>query len=616
MHKDVGVFVSGAVGSGRRALLAALRERFPGAPALDLLPLQETDAPTVAILQALAAVGLREEPLGSDDEIFRAARRVARELEKKAKCPLLLRVPRDWGRIARQDELDDPTLSQADSLLRGLMETRAPVIVIADAFLDRRKVLLGAVREISLPLRRLTIQQIEPLGRWGVLEEHASALAEAPRYGSPVLLRLAVGALATGVPRARVFSALEAPDRARELAEPILAALARCPEGAAALGVLRELRVPVPLVNLCEALGLGSVEEALVTRCLGYGEVSYRVAAEVQAILRGNSAPNPASHRVLAGLHRALDGATSPQMLGQERIRHWAEKVHHLGAADSGTDSQWGEQQLPAPGFYWDRGRRQSERKEFLRAADTYRACLQKFPQDDYAWHYLGYNLEQGHGDPGEIEDAYRMAVRLAPYKSWWHGRLISFLIRTENFAEARGSWSAALPQLVQDPFGLCRDPILADQLHRWVASTWLDSNRPDDALAVLSSVDLSLRDDLPWLLDLKQQALLGQARLLWSNFLAQGSPDQDLRQRAFSLWEGMRLPHLQAPMPILEIMEDGLRMSWSLPLLLVQVDVPADPDAEIEWYAREHRSKRSIAGVGQDSLEELARWLREVHGE
>lgn len=360
-------------------------------------------------------------------------------------------------------------------------------------------------------------------------------------------------------------------------------------------------------------------ERGYVVSILGYGEDSFRVAAEVQVLLRGNSEPSAVSHRLLAGLHQALDGATSPQTLGQERIRHWAEKVHHLGAAGPSTDAQWGEQELPAPGFYWDRGRRQSERKEFLRAAETYRACLQKFPGDDYAWHYLGYNLEQGRGDPGEIEGAYREAVRLAPYKSWWHGRLISFLIRAEKFGEARAAWSAALPRLIQDPFGLCRDSILADQLHRWVTMAWLEKEKPDDAMEVLSSVDRSLRDELPWLVDLKRQALSRRARLLWSHFLAQEAPDQELRQRAFSLWEKVwneiRSPHLQEPMPILEILEEGLRMSWSSPFLLVQIDVPVDPEEAIEWYAREHKSKRSEAGTGQDSLKDLARWLGEVHG-
>jgi hypothetical protein len=67
--------------------------------------------------------------------------------------------------------------------------------------------------------------------------------------------------------------------------------------------------------------------------------------------------------------------------------------------------------------------------------------------------------------------------------------------------------------------------------------------------------------------------------------------------------------------MPILEILEEGLRMSWSSPFLLVQIDVPVDPEEAIEWYAREHKSKRSEAGTGQDSLKDLARWLGEVHG-
>jgi hypothetical protein len=610
IRKGVNVFVVGPTGSGRRALLAELSRRLPKALTIDLLPLSETDAPSVAILEACRAVGLIDAIVDGADAIYDAARAVAKQLEAQSDGALVLRVPRDWARIARKDEVDDPMLAQANSLLRGLTSTRATVIVVADEHFDRQNVVPGAMRVVRLPRRSLSLEQLEQSQDWGPLRVAAEALRSRSVVASPVVLRLAVGAVASGVAIDEVVAWMNRSDTAR-LTEAIVATVERSIGGVEIIGILAALRSAVPLSALAQVLPTEPLSKALVTCCLGYGDDPFRISDDVLAVLREGHVAAPDDHFAVAKVHRSLDGASSPNELRtQQRVRHWAEKVHHLGAAGEAAVAEWSEQQLPSPAFYWDRARALSMRGDFVASSDAYRACVAKFPEDDYGWHYLGYNLEQCGGPPKEVEDAYRRAVQFAPYKTWWHGRLVSFLIQQRSFEAAKASWLAALPNLMHDG-RLCRDPILAAQLHRWVARHWLDAGRIDDAEQTLASVDRSIIEDDRALAEVAQDIRRARRTNLEQRFLEHGPSTQDARHAAVAQLKSLFQAHDGLGFPAIEPVNEALRMTWDNGQLLAQLEI--EEGFDLEWYARDHRTKESEAGVGDESLPKLHVWLKRV---
>jgi ABC-type uncharacterized transport system YnjBCD ATPase subunit len=73
VQKGVNVLVVGPAGSGRRTLFTHLKQQFPNALAIDLLLLDEVDAPSVAMLEALSALRLPVRPLDDADALYDAA---------------------------------------------------------------------------------------------------------------------------------------------------------------------------------------------------------------------------------------------------------------------------------------------------------------------------------------------------------------------------------------------------------------------------------------------------------------------------------------------------------------------------------------------------------------
>ncbi len=601
VHKGVNVLVVGPSGSGRRTLFAELKQQYPQGLAIDLLPLHEVDAPSVAILEALSALHLEHKRIDDADSIYEAAREVAHQLESSHERPLILRVPRDWAMIARQDEVDDPTLSQANSLLRGLTSTRSTVVIVADEHFDRRNVVLGAMRTVVLPARELSLAQMDLREDWGPLQHAAATLRDHALTASPVLLRLAIGAVAAGIaPSTAVEWAQHG--NVEALAKPVIAKVLGVPGGAECVGALSVLRTVVSLDSIRAILPADPTATALVAQCLGYGGERFRISDEVLAMLRERCKPSERHHSAVAAVHRALDGASEPSTIrSQSTMRHWAEKVHHLGAAGSLADREWSEQTFPSPAFHWDRARAFSLKGQFARAAEAYRACVARFPDDDYGWHYLGFNLERSVGDAAEIERAYRRAVELAPNKAWWTGRLVSFLIKRRDFDAARRVWTTALPNLVHDR-RLCTDPILAMQLHRWVARDWLEADQIEDARHTIASIDRAVVE--------RESDLRAIARdIVVALFLAHGPSTLDARAALAKELSSLSRERPWLPFPAIEAVDEGLRMSWDNGVALAQIDF--EDGFEVEWYARDHRTSESEAGVGRESLSRLSPWLQ-----
>jgi hypothetical protein len=79
--------------------------------------------------------------------------------------------------------------------------------------------------------------------------------------------------------------------------------------------------------------------------------------------------------------------------------------------------------------------------------------------------------------------------LQLADRTTWWNGRLVTFLIRQGRFVEAREEWKRALMRV--DPGGdiVQRSPVVAEELHRWVARAWSIVGCRADAESVLAAV-------------------------------------------------------------------------------------------------------------------------------
>ena len=100
------------------------------------------------------------------------------------------------------------------------------------------------------------------------------------------------------------------------------------------------------------------------------------------------------------------------------------------------------------------------------------RACKWE-PEDDYAHHYLAYNLDIEASRPGDVEVHYQKAIELAAENAWWHVRWITYLVTRGRTAAAWVAWGEALDALgLPDPDA---DPWVYENLHLWVVDVDLD---------------------------------------------------------------------------------------------------------------------------------------------
>ena len=155
------------------------------------------------------------------------------------------------------------------------------------------------------------------------------------------------------------------------------------------------------------------------------------------------------------------------------------------------------------PGQYSLYGKRASLAAQRSGDEGTFRVAVHFFEQakdadehDDYAHHYLAYNLDYAALDEARSDRHYRRAIELAPRWPWWHSRFVSFLITTGRLEEAREAWSRALDDLAA---GMDRDPeLVCRSCHVWVLRLLLHRSQLDFAAEVLDSIPPACRDAIP----------------------------------------------------------------------------------------------------------------------
>jgi tetratricopeptide (TPR) repeat protein len=171
--------------------------------------------------------------------------------------------------------------------------------------------------------------------------------------------------------------------------------------------------------------------------------------------------------------------------------------------------------------------------RRYAEAVSIFERVLKWDPNDDYAHHYLAFNLEKQElgKDPGRIENEYRAAVQLKPDQVWWRSRLISFLITEGRIPEARKEWDNACDALLLPN----DDTWIYENLHLWVIPLLLRRGLLEFCLEVLGQIPEGLRRTHPAFLAAdKRLFILSEARKNRSVFPIDLDPDK--------WWKG---PHL-----------------------------------------------------------------------
>lgn len=134
-------------------------------------------------------------------------------------------------------------------------------------------------------------------------------------------------------------------------------------------------------------------------------------------------------------------------------------------------------------------GRTLSLSGQFGAAAALFTQAIEWDGKDDYAHHYMAFNLDSLAEEPERVARHYQEAIDLRPDHPWWHSRWISFLIARGQSVEARLAWDDALDQLypVMSSSGATSSVYL--HLHRWVAALLLHRGELEFAHEVLDGV-------------------------------------------------------------------------------------------------------------------------------
>jgi tetratricopeptide (TPR) repeat protein len=141
------------------------------------------------------------------------------------------------------------------------------------------------------------------------------------------------------------------------------------------------------------------------------------------------------------------------------------------------------------------------ERRDYRGAVEVFEFALKLDAEDDYAAHYIGFNLDRLGADAARAEARYRLAVELNEDHVWWRSRLISFLAERGQLLQARREWDDALDAVI--PPNGTSDSSLYETLHGWVVSTLLRIGELGFARTVLNSVPPEVVEESPMLREL-----------------------------------------------------------------------------------------------------------------
>jgi hypothetical protein len=422
---------------------------------------------------------------------------------------LLFDEPRSWG--AHLDDFFAQKTFDTAFFLSGL---------------PCRKVVAG---KLAVPLSPISTWKLRPgvpdrawldtPEDWGELSAAARAVASSAlveQSGTALHVRLLIATVAlSSLDEAR--HGLGQPPDLRRTVRTVTALVADDPRRERlwqAWQALSLSRRPID-ASLLEALlpsDLTTLERDVVQHCLLYGDDEL----QLHDVLKLQASRWRAEHDHVDGVRRVLD-RTNRKLFEVHRDRFTrlstaeqpeaiteAGEAFHFASATGEADlieqaTPMFVEQLDALGWSLS-----YERHDFVGAARAFRSALDWDGADDYAHHYLAYNLERSGETSGEVEHHYREAVGLNPGHSWWRARLIIFLVSQGRICDARNEWDDALLELGVGEGDA--SPAMFDHLHCWVAGALLDVGEVRFAREVLEGVPVSARDQIDAYAGLEQR--------------------------------------------------------------------------------------------------------------
>lgn len=347
----------------------------------------------------------------------------------------------------------------------------------------------------------------------------------------------------------------------------------------AQLALCRELVDP-ELLNVLDVESLEPHEQTLLYHGLLHPrdecyELNHVLRFQETVVSWLDSEDRIATHRKLAGYYAAK--LVKSKSASRSDLELELEGYHHVSRAPSeetvGTFRAMFVDQLNKLGRTYSK-----EFRNYEAAAAVFREAIRRDDQNDYAHHYLAYNIDWMANDPASAETEYRRAIELNPQHPWWWSRWINFLITVGRSREAREQWTQAVEALnLTTGDG---PEIVYHSLHLWVARLLVHRAQLDFAEAVLSETPASIREtDLRFRAIVDLLAALREAERIRSVFPL-SVPYRDR-------WKG---PHLEFPR---EIDEEGNLVQW-FPAQIDDVDeetvylvmAKRDPEAGKEEYA------------------------------
>jgi tetratricopeptide (TPR) repeat protein len=263
--------------------------------------------------------------------------------------------------------------------------------------------------------------------------------------------------------------------------------------------------------------GMTVLERDIVENCLLFGDAQLRLHDE----LRAQAARWRSEHRE-DGRVRRLVARVNRELfeIHQRRFEAFAARKDARALAESMEAfhfaSATGDRELVAtvaPLFVeqldalgWSLS---YEHKQYRRAATAFEQALVWDDTDDYAHHYLAYNLDRLGKRVADIERHFRRAVALNGSHSWWRARLVMFLVSRGRLSEAAEEWDDALLALGVDEGEASLE--IYEHLHCWVGGAFLDAGETRLAREILDGVPPWARDRLETYrgLDQRTDALL-----------------------------------------------------------------------------------------------------------
>lgn len=371
--------------------------------------------------------------------VVRAGR--AKDALGRRRCALLFDEPR----LDATGEADDILGARSSAGQRGVAQVlTAPdghATVLACSTIPSS--LRGSVR----PFEIATLPPSDWLlakDAWGPLEPEARALHDAcdwtEHLRSPLHLRLAVALVRVGEPVGVVASRLATTDVAQlttALASWLWDLSSRPLRNAWTSLALARRPLPARAVEAVRS-GLDEGVAAIVDRALVYEtDEGWVMHESVRGIPPAWAAEDHAEHA-----RRYAAKASSSLSAAVEAFYHWVSAGQPDQALATRTIDV---DQLNGLGKWLS-----VERRDYSAAVAVFERALRESPDDDYAMHYLAYNLEKcGKEDP-RVEALYRDALVRAPQNVFWHQRYVRFLIRQARDREARLAWLQAVAQTRQ----------------------------------------------------------------------------------------------------------------------------------------------------------------------